>query len=184
MIWAKGQVFDMICPYCQKDFPPKPQYNKKFCSKKCKVRWRFKQRRWRTAKQHKEYLKTGELRYFTDERKCPICNRIFFAKVSSQKYCSKECKKLHKNFIEVKQTNYVTIEAYIWLKQAQGKHFCQCGCEEKIKIHAKHYYKGVPRFKRRHHSLKDAKIALRKLRNIIKIEKEELKWKLPHQKTL
>jgi predicted XRE-type DNA-binding protein len=37
-----------------------------------------------------------------------------------------------------------------WIKQNQGKHFCQCGCELAIEITKEHYRRGIPKTKRGH----------------------------------
>lgn len=33
-----------------------------------------------------------------------------------------------------------------WIKENQGKHFCQCGCGQAITIQIHHHAKGIPRF--------------------------------------
>ena len=37
-----------------------------------------------------------------------------------------------------------------WVKQEQGKHFCKCGCGEKLNILGYHYFKGIVEYKKGH----------------------------------
>jgi hypothetical protein len=32
-----------------------------------------------------------------------------------------------------------------WLRENQGKHVCQCGCGQPIRLEARHYWRGAPR---------------------------------------
>jgi hypothetical protein len=33
-----------------------------------------------------------------------------------------------------------------WLQENQGKHRCQCGCEEVIRLQPRHFWRGVPQY--------------------------------------
>lgn len=33
-----------------------------------------------------------------------------------------------------------------WIAENQGKHFCHCGCEEKIEILRSYYWDGIPKY--------------------------------------
>jgi hypothetical protein len=37
-----------------------------------------------------------------------------------------------------------------WIRENQGKHFCQCGCNEVIEIKRHHHGRGIPKIKKGH----------------------------------
>ncbi len=39
-----------------------------------------------------------------------------------------------------------------WLQENQGKHRCQCGCGEGIRLQRRHFWRGVPRYVHGHHN--------------------------------
>lgn len=39
-----------------------------------------------------------------------------------------------------------------WLQETQGKHLCQCGCGEVIRLQPRHCWRGLPRYVHGHHN--------------------------------
>lgn len=86
---------------------------------------------------------------------CKGCGKEFGvipSRKDSAKFHSKEC---YSNFKTKQFQNLEThpryiAEKYAWIEENQGKHFCQCGCGQPIKIEEWHYRQGIPKYLRNH----------------------------------
>lgn len=94
-------------------------------------------------KQHKGTRKKGEdnPRYKKVKKTCMYCNNeylIVFSKKNVSRFCSKGCKNKYNGFLSK------------WVKDQQGKHFCQCGCGVAIEIKRHHHASGIPKYIKGH----------------------------------
>lgn len=87
LVYLGEEINVKKCVVCGKAFRAKSHPNKKYCSEECqkagaKILW--------TKRMH-EQKKFSQLSEGERKRKCVACGKIFIAKRSDQRYCSKRC---------------------------------------------------------------------------------------------
>lgn len=124
------------CEYCSNEFEVHKNAGKRqrFCSKKCRGRWRYENPKTSKAKCENcnktytpkikdrnkfcsrecyfESIKAKPKEKKVHQIKCVICNEVFESKRSNTKYCSNDCRNVkrakvtkERYFVSVKQTN-------------------------------------------------------------------------------
>lgn len=108
-----------ICSWCLTSFPAR-NWNKKYCSEKCRIA------------AVKEQL--TRIRY--DKRKCRQCSKEFFAHHKKQIYCSKNCRE------KTAARKYKFKTTFIWEVLNRDNFACQyCGrnpTQDKVKLEVDH----------------------------------------------
>lgn len=66
----------------------------------------MQKRKWRTAKQHKDFLARGGPKGRGERRICQECKSEYIANIHNQKYCSIKCQRENEYFIKVYGVKY------------------------------------------------------------------------------
>lgn len=107
----------MTCPVCHVTFERK-NYQQRYCSNACKVKWR---------------TLSGAKRVAHDERACLVCAKPFVARQQNQTFCSDRCRSEHRRLILRQQVipdrACVGCDRVFTPKQRPQK-YCEAKCEQ------------------------------------------------------